>query len=260
MIICLEIGNTNIYAGVFDNNEIILKFRYPSKTPFTADTFGIFLKDVLLKNGLNDTQIQSIILCSVVPALVATVNAACIKYLNITAIELKPGIKTGIKLSIKNPHELGADRIANAVAAVDSFPNKNLIIVNFGTATTICAINKNKSFLGGAIIPGIKSSIESLIEKTSKISDIEIYPPKAATGKTTACQLQSGLLYGQLGAIKEISLRIQNEEFNNEKPILISTGSYASLFDYKNIFTINIPDLSLHGLNMILQKNIQKNI
>jgi len=255
MIICLDVGNTHIYGGMLIGDKIKLRFRYPSASPCTSDTFGIFLKEVLIKNGLGDEPIEAVNLCSVVPGLDYSIIAACKKYLSITPLELKPGVKTGIKLAIKNPLELGADRIANAVAATHYYPNKNIIIIDFGTATTLCAIDKNKTYLGGAIFPGIKLSMESLSQKAAKLSAVDIVIPESALGKSTATQLQSGLLYGQLGAIKEISQRIHQSVFQDEPAILISTGGYAHLFEQEKYFTANIPDLVLHGMRLIWEKN-----
>ena len=255
MIICLGIGNTHIYGGVFVDDEIQLRFRYPATIPCTSDIFGIFLKEVLAKNGLGNQQVQAISICSVVPALDYSVVAACKKYFSLTPFELKPGVKTGIKLAIKNPLELGANRVANAVAATHHFPNRNLIITDFGTATCLCAIAKDKTYLGGAILPGIKLSMKSLSEKTAKISDVEIAMPESVLGKSTVTQLQSGLLYGQLGAIKEISQRIHQSVFQGMPAILISTGGFAHLFEQEKYFTINVPDLILHGLRLICERN-----
>lgn len=255
MIICLDIGNTHIYGGVLKENEIKLRFRYPSTFPCTSDTFGIFLKDVLEKNSVDSTSIQAISLCSVVPSLDYSIVSACKKYFNITPLELKPGVKTGVKLAIKNPLELGADRLANAVAAVNAFPNKNIIVVDFGTATTLCTITKDKTYIGGAILPGLKLSMESLSSKAAKLAAVEIVAPTDVLGKSTEVQLQSGLYYGQLGAIKELTQQIIQTSLANEETLLLSTGGYAHLFEKAAFFTVNMPDLVLHGLRLIWEKN-----
>ena len=255
MIVCLDIGNTHIYGGVFVGEEIKLRFRFPSTSACTSDTFGIFLKDVLEKNALDSSSINAFSLCSVVPALDYSIISACKKYFSLTPLELKPGVKTGIKIDIKNPLELGADRVANSVAATDYFPDKNIIIVDFGTATTLCTLSANTAYLGGAILPGIKLSMESLSKNAAKLSDVDIAVPSSALGKTTSLQLQSGLVYGQLGAIKEISRRINKQVFQSDPALLVSTGGYAHLFENEDFFTHNVPDLVLHGLRLIWQKN-----
>ena len=255
MLICLDIGNTHIYGGVFIDQNIKLHFRYPTTSLCTSDTFGLFLHDVLDKNGLDSKIISAIAISSVVPTLDYSIIAACKKYFSIIPLQLKPGVKTGLKLDVKHPLELGADRIANAVAAVHHFPNRHLITVDFGTATTICAISKDNTYLGGAILPGFKLSMKALSNNASNLLDVNISVPESALGKTTTTNLQSGLYYGQLGGVKEIIHKITQSQFKQEPPLLISTGGYAYLFEKENFFTVNIPDLVLHGLRLIWEKN-----
>ncbi len=255
MILCLDIGNTHIYAGIFIDDEIKLRFRYPSVQTCTSDVLGLFLRDVLRENGFHPDDVDAISLCSVVPSLDYSVNSACRKYFNLTPLELKPGIKTGINLEVKNPLEVGADRIANAVAAVNHFPHKNIIVIDFGTATTICAINKDKAYLGGAIMPGLKVSMESLASSAAKLSTVDIVEPEHALGKSTQANIQAGIYYGQLGGIKAIIARLQETTFTKEPPVILATGGYAHLFAGKKLFSVSIPDLVLHGLRLIWEKN-----
>ena len=255
MILCLDIGNTHIFAGLFADNAIQLRFRYPSKQPCSSDVFGLFLKNVLRENGFDPHNITGISLSSVVPSLDYSVVAACIKYFGITPLELKPGIKTGLNLDIKNSLELGADRIANAVASLQQFPNKNIVVVNFSTATTVCAISKQRTFLGGAILPGFKISMESLYQNTAKLASVEIVKPATALGKATDTNIQAGLYYGQLGAIKEIVAQYKTHVFDSDEAVVLATGDYAKLFEQENYFTTIVPDLILHGLYIIWGKN-----
>lgn len=226
MILCLNIGDTYIYGGVFLDHEIKLRFRYPSVDACT-DTYGLFLKEVLEKNGIDKEDIRAVSLCSVAQTLGQSIIAVCKKYFSITPFELKAGIKTGIELEIKNPLKLGADRMASAVASAHHFPNRNLIIVDFSMATTLSAQSNEKVYLGGAILPGIKSSIEAFSDRAEKLSD----------------------------AIKEVTQRTNQSIFLSEPAILISTGDYAHLFEQEKFFTINVPDLVLHGLRLVLEKN-----
>ncbi|EKD91572.1 MAG: hypothetical protein ACD_29C00482G0001 [uncultured bacterium] len=216
---------------------------------------GLFLKNALRENGFDPSLVKAICLSSVVPSLDYSVVSACSKYFSITPLELKPGIKTGLKLDIKNPLELGADRIANAVGALHHFPNKNLIVIDFGTATTLCAISKERAYLGGAILPGFKISMQALFQNTAKLSSVEIIKSENALGKTTITNIQSGLYYGQLGAVKEIVHRYKTHVFNNEEVIVLATGGYAHLLENENLFAMNMPDLILHGLHFIWEKN-----
>lgn len=257
MILCLDIGNTHIYGGVFSSDELKLRFRYTAVHACTSDQFGLFLRSVLTENGVDPSQIENIALSSVVPSLDYSINAACIKYFSITPLELKPGVKTGIKLNVKNPLELGADRIANGIAATHYFPNKNIIIVDFGTATTLCAVSKESAYLGGVIMPGLKLSMSSLCDNTAKLTTVDIIKPRYALGRSTAENIQSGLYYGQLGAVKEAIRHIRNDVFQQSEPVVIATGGYAHLFERENIFSVRQPDLVLHGLRLLLTKNAQ---
>ena len=255
MILCLDVGNTHIYGGTFVNDEIALTFRYPSLSPCTSDTFGLFLKNVLRENHLQPEKVAAICISSVVPSLDYSITAACIKYFDINPVMLKPGIKTGLKLSIKNPLELGADRIANGIAATEQFPNKDLIIIDFGTATTVCAVSKDKAYLGGSILPGMKTSMQSLSANAEKLSSVDIIRPQMTLGKTTTANVQSGIYYGQLGAIKEITRRFRQEVFNNQPVLTIATGGYTHLFEQEQLFDVTVPDLVLQGLYKVWQKN-----
>jgi type III pantothenate kinase len=193
----LDVGNTHVFAGLFLNQEIILRLRYPSSQPITSDTFGLFLKNALRENNFNPADVKAISLSSVVPSLDYSIVAACIKYFSLAPLELKPGIKTGLNIKYNNPNELGADRIANSVAAVHQFPNRNIIIVDFGTATTLCALSKHKEHLGGAIFPGMKVQMQSLTRHAAKLSAVDILQPTHVLGKTTETNIQSGLYFAR---------------------------------------------------------------
>lgn len=255
MILCLDIGNTHIFGGLMQDNTILLRFRYPSDHTMTSDVLGLFLRDVIQANQFDPSAVNGVSICSVVPALDYTVRAACRKYFKLSPLFLKPGVKTGLKLGIKNPLELGADRIANAIAAIERYPKRHLIVVDYGTATTVCVINKHNTYLGGAILPGFKLSMESLSQKAAKLSAVDILKPDNALGKTTATNIQAGLYFGQLGATKEIIAQLNATVFTDEAPIVISTGGYAHLLQSEQLFTENLPDLVLDGLYLVWQKN-----
>lgn len=255
MILCLDVGNTHIYGGVFEKDKIKFTFRYPSDQTCTSDVLGLFFVNVLRENELDPKMISAICIASVVPSLGYTITAACKKYFNVNPVVVKPGIKTGIKLDVKNPVEVGADRIANAVAAIHNFPNKNIIVLDFGTATTLCALTKLGAFIGGAILPGFKVSMEALASKASQLSAVNIVKVEKAVGRDTVSNIQSGLYFGQLGAVKEIISRINQEEFSDDPAVVLATGGYASMFVGHHIFQKNMPDLVLDGLRLILEKN-----
>lgn len=258
MILCFDIGNSHIFGGVLIGNDIKLRFRYNSNQIGTSDQIGLFILNVLRANGIEPKQLEHVAICSVVPSLDYSFNAACLKYLNTTPFILKPGVKTGLKLDVKNPLEVGSDRIATAIAAIDKFPNKNIIIIDYGTATTHCAISKNKTFLGGTITPGIKISMEALTHNTAKLPAVEIKTPTETLGKTTITNIQSGLYYSQLGASKIIIENLTKEAFQNEKPIIIGTGGFSHLFKDEGLFDCIAHDLVLFGIKIALEKNLKK--
>ncbi len=255
MILCIDVGNTQIFAGVFAGEKLLLRFRHDSRSKQSSDQLGIFLKDVLRENSIDSKKIKHISICSVVPQIDYSLRSACKKYFSIEPFVLKAGVKSGLKICYKHPQEVGADRIANAIAAIHKFPNRDIIIIDFGTATTFCAISADRSYLGGVITPGMRLSMEALQANTAKLSAVEIVKPKNVLGRTTADSVQAGLYYSQLAVMKEITQRIQHECFNDKKPLLLGTGGFAYLFSEENIFSEIIPDLVLHGLRMALEIN-----
>lgn len=255
MILSLDVGNTQIYGGVFDGEKMLISFRKNSKSGSSSDEVGIFLRTVIKENGLDPKKVQKIVLCSVVPDVIYSLKGACQKYFGINPFILQAGVKTGLKIKYRNPLEVGADRIANAVAATQMHPQKNLIIVDLGTATTFCAINAEREYLGGSIIAGLKLSMESLEAKTAKLPSVEIVSRTEALGLSTVESLQSGLYYGHLGAMREIITKVSQECFKGEKPFVIGTGGFSSLFEKEKIFDQIAPDLVLKGNLIALEKN-----
>lgn len=255
MLLTLDIGNSHIFGGIFDGEELRLRFRYDSQQLITSDQLGVFLRAVIRENNMDYQKIGDVALCSVVPSLDYSVRSACLKYFNVEPFILKAGVKTGLNIKYHNPIEVGADRIANAIAASELFPKKNLIIIDLGTATTFCAVNQHRHYLGGTIISGLKLSMTALEANTAKLPSVEILKPQAALGKSTKESLQSGLYYGHLGSLREISQRISEEAFDNDDFTIIGTGGFSHLFDRENIFTLTVPDLALHGLKMAYLMN-----
>lgn len=255
MILCLDVGNSHIYGGVFDGDRLILQFRYPSTAVSTSDQLGVFFRQVLLENNIPIHNITEISVGSVVPSIDYSIRSAVIKYFNNTEpFFLKAGVKTGLKISYKNPLEVGADRIACAIAATHQFPETHLIVVDFGTATTFDIVRKDNNYLGGVIMPGIKISMSALNENTAKLPPVNILKPEKVIGQTTIANIQSGLYYGHLGAITKIIEKISAEAFGSEKFLILGTGGFCSLFEQENIFTAVIPELVLHGLRLAYAK------
>lgn len=255
MILALDVGNSQIYGGVFEKEKMLLSFRRTSKQGPSSDEVGVFLRTVLRENEVDPKKVKQIVLCSVVPDVIYSLRGACIKYFGLNPFILQAGVKTGLKIKYRNPLEVGADRIANSIAATHLYPQKNLILVDLGTATTFCAISKEKDYLGGAIVAGLKLSMEALEAKTSKLPSVEIVSMNEALGRSTIESIQSGLYYGHVGTIKEIRERISNECFSGDKPFVIGTGGFANLFEKEKIFDVVHPDLVLKGLLFSLKMN-----
>ncbi len=258
MILCLDIGNTQIHGGVFKGEEIIIQFRKTSRQQFSSDEIGIFLRSVLRENKIDPDSISGISICSVVPDLNHSIGSGCIKYFHIEPFFIKPGVKTGLKIKYRNPLEVGADRIANAVAAINLYPNKNLIIIDFGTATTFCVVNKAKEYLGGIIMPGIRISMEALVSNTAQLPIVEIKEIAEVIGKSTVESIQSGLYHGQIGMVRELKTKIIKDVFQDEDPIVIGTGGFSRLFENTHLFNDIIPTLVLRGLYKAYLMNIKR--
>lgn len=255
MMLCLDVGNSQIFGGIFSDNKIQLRFRHETKLGGSSDDLGIFLRSVLRENSIDHSGINKIAICSVVPNIDYSLRAACIKYFGCDPFLLEAGVKTGLKIKYRNPLEVGADRVANAVAAVAAYPKQNIIIVDLGTATTLCAINKDKEYLGGAIMPGMRISMGALQTNTAKLFPVEIIAPETVIGRSTIESIQSGLYYGQLGLIREIAQRTIQENFCEQSTVVIGTGGFAHLFEKEKIFNIILPDLVLDGLRLAMQMN-----
>jgi len=256
MILCLDIGNSHIFGGVFNkSNKLLLCFRHATYASITSDQLGTFLKNVLQENNFDPKQITAIALCSVVPSIDYSLRAACKKYFKISPFVLNSSIKTKIKIKTINPAENGADIIAGIIAATHHHPQKNLLIIDLGTVTTIAAVTKNREYLGVTFIPGIQTAMNSLQTNAEKLFTVEIIKPKKALGRSTTDSIQAGLFFGHLGAIKEIISRITKEIFNQKKPLLIATGGFAHLFKHEKIFSHLEPDLVLHGIKLAYEIN-----
>ena len=255
MKLCLDVGNSHIYGGVYDAGRALLTFRKASKLGSSSDEYGLFFRTVLRENDLDPNRVTEIALCSVVPEVVYAISGACQKYFDIRPFILQAGVKTGMKIQYRNPLEVGTDRIANAVGGIALYPGENIVIVDLGTATTLCAIVKDHSYKGGVILPGLKMSMQALESGTSKLGSVEIIRKDICLGRTTAESIQSGLYFGHLGALHEIIHRIQLEEFDGQRPRVIATGGFASLFGGSGLFDQVVPDLVLRGLLAVLELN-----
>ena len=195
MILVIDIGNTNNKLGVYDKDDTLIEsWRLSVSVPRTSDEIGIYIKSLFEEHNLSKEDFEGVIMSSVQPSMNYTFARACEYYIGKTPIIIGPGIKTGLNIKYYNPQEVGADRIVNSVAAYRLYGGP-CIIVDFGTATTFNAISKNGEFLGGCIAPGIKTSLNALVHKTSKLPNVELVKPATAIGKSTAANMQAGMVY-----------------------------------------------------------------
>lgn len=258
MILCLDVGNSQIFAGLFENGKCIFRFRKSSVAQSSSDELGIFLRTVLRESDFDPKSIEQIALCTVVPNLMHSLRNACMKYLDLDPFILQAGVKTGLKIKTSNPAEIGSDRIANAIGAITRYPGENLIVVDFGTATSFDAISAEKEYHGAVIVPGLRISMEALEMKTAKLPSVEIVKAERALGRSTTEAIQAGLYFGGMGAVKELVARITAECFPGKPPKVLATGGIARLFEDSGIFVEFLPDLVLEGLHTALLLNIDR--
>lgn len=247
MLLCLDVGNTHILGGVYRNDKLLARFRYATHLIGTSDQFGMFLINILKANTIKPDEIKAASICSVVPSCDYTIRHTLIHYFKADIFVLQAGVKTGLHIKYKNPNEVGADRIANAIGAVSAFPDKNIIVIDMGTATTVCAITKTKDYLGGTILPGMRLGMESLKNNAAKLMEVDIEIPSNYIGRTTRESIQSGLFFGQLGALREVIAGYKREMFKDMVTI-IGTGGFSQLFKDYSLFDKIVPDLVLNGL------------
>ena len=255
MILCLDVGNSQLLCGVYDGKKRVAQFRRSSVVRSSSDELGVFLCAVLRENGIEPEKVLHIAMSSVVPDMIYSMRSCCQKYFDIDPLVLKPGVKTGLKILYRDPKEVGADRIGDAMGALKLHPDRNLIIVDFGTATTITAVTRKREFLGGAIMPGVRIAIEALASKTAQLPLVEIVPASSAIGRSTIESIQNGIYWSNVGMIREITDRITEEAFEDDHPLCIATGGFSHLFDDEDLFDAIHPDLILVGLYEALKMN-----
>ncbi|MBN8828614.1 MAG: type III pantothenate kinase [Sphingobacteriia bacterium] len=256
MLLCLDIGNSQIYGGFYDDTKFIHEFRLNSKMGWSEDHLGTLITAICKDQKIDPSQIQAFLLCSVVPSLDVVIRRLAKKYFNLEPFEIKPHIKTGLVLDkFRNPNEIGADLIAGAIGAVNMYPNTNLLIIDMGTATTLVAINKAHEFIGGVIIPGLQTQLNALIQGAEKLSSVELTKPTNFIGHTTTAAIQSGILNCHYGGIKYLVENSAKEVFGNETYKVIGTGGLVKLIADDNLFNNVASDLLLKGLIIAYQMN-----
>ncbi|CAM4105277.1 type III pantothenate kinase [Mesobacillus thioparans] len=257
LIFVFDVGNTNIVLGVYEQEELKHHWRIETNRHRTEDEFGMIVKNLFDHVNLSFSDIDGIIISSVVPPIMFSLERMCQKYFRLKPLVVGPGIKTGLDIKYENPREVGADRIVNAVAAIHEYGSP-LIIVDFGTATTYCYINEHNQYMGGAIAPGIGISTEALYSRAAKLPRIEISRPDDVIGKNTVSAMQAGILYGYVGQVEGIVKRMKDKSAAPTK--VIATGGLANLIAQEsNVIDVVEPFLTLKGLQLIYKRNMDKN-
>jgi len=255
MLLCLDVGNTQIHGGVFSGDTLRCQFRKSTHPLGSSDELGVFFLAVLRENGVDPAAITRVAICSVVPPTAYPLRSACVKYFRREPFILQAGVRTGLRIRYRNPLEVGADRIANAIAATQRHPGRNVIVVDCGTATTFDMVAAAGDYLGGAILPGIGISAEMLASRTARLPAVEIARPEAALGRSTVESVQSGLYHGHVGAIRHLVGELSREAFAGAAPVVMGTGGFARMFEREKLFDEIVPELVLFGLRQAEQLN-----
>lgn len=257
MILVLDVGNSNIVVGVYKGTKLISEWRLSTQTIRSADEYGIQFVNLFKLADIKIDAIEGVIMSSVVPNIMYSLEHMVRKYFKILPIVVGPGVKTGINIKYDNPREVGADRIVNAVAAHEIY-KKPLIVIDFGTATTFCAIRQNGDYLGGSICPGIKIASDALFQRAAKLPRVELLKPTTTICKNTVTSMQAGIVYGYIGQVEYIVRKMKSEmESIGEKNVfVVATGGLAKLISEESKYVNDIhPFLTLEGLRIIYEKN-----
>lgn len=260
MLLAFDVGNTNIVLGIFKDGKMITNWRLETDNGKSADEYGMIIGQLFKYEGLEVEDVKDVIISTVVPSVLYTLQHLSMKYFHKKAMVIGPGIKTGLIVKYDNPKQVGADRVVNAVAAHAKYGGP-LIVIDFGTATTFCAISENAEYIGGTIAPGLKISSDALFEKTAKLPKVELEEPGHVICRNTINSIQSGLVYGHMGMVDYIVKKMKTElleySHNDTKEVkVIATGGLATLID-AGIDCIDHVDkmLTLEGLELIYRKN-----
>ncbi|MEM9026411.1 MAG: type III pantothenate kinase [Verrucomicrobiota bacterium] len=256
MDLCIDIGNSNTVIGLFNGEHLGESFRVSTQTKSTSDEMGLLIYNLIRSRSLEPREVKRIAISSVVPGALQSLQQGCRQFFDLEPFVLKAGVKTGLSIKTRVPEEVGADRIANAIGGISAFPGSPLIIVDFGTATTFCAITQGREYLGGLIAAGMRLSMEALYTKTAKLNPVPIEAPEFALGKDTTQNIQSGLFLGQVGLAKEAICRLTAEVFPDQKPLVIGTGGFAPMLNNEIGFDHVRPNLTLEGLRVALERNL----
>ncbi len=254
MLLTVDVGNTNITLGLFKEDKVYATFRITTQVVRTSDEFGSLIAEMIARKGININSIKDVIISSVVPKVMYSLNSGIIKYFGIKPIIVGVGTKTGIKINRTDPREVGSDRIVDAVAAYELYGGP-CIVIDFGTATTYDLVSGDGTLEAAVTAPGIKICAKALWNETAKLPEIEIKKPASILAKDTITSMQAGIVYGYIGQSEYIIDKMKRESgLNNIK--VIATGGMGRII-YENTDKIDIYDnqLTLQGMKIIYEKN-----
>lgn len=253
MLLVIDVGNSNTVLGIYCGDQLLHDWRLTTDKSRTVDEYAMLTHELFGLSGLHFTDVDDVIVSSVVPSMLPTIDGLCQRYFNLKPYVVGPGIKTGMPILYDNPKEVGADRIVNAVAAFDAH-KCSLIVVDFGTATTFDYISAKGEYLGGAIAPGLGISTEALFERASKLPRVEIAKPQQVIAKNTVNSMQAGIFYGYVGLVDGIVARMKEEA--KDSPLVVATGGIAKVIasSSQSINSVD-PNLTLEGLRIIFKRN-----
>jgi len=256
MLLAIDVGNTNIVLGVFGGSKLIQSWRLLTLRERTADEVGLVVTGLFAHEKIALTAIDAIVIGSVVPILTPIMQSMCERYFGKSALIVKPATNAGMPILYKNPAEVGADRIANSIAAYEAYGRHKLplIIADLGTATTFDAVSAKGEYLGGVICPGPQIAAEALFQRAARLPRVDVRKPASVIGQTTIGAIESGLFYGYLGMVEAIIKRMTDEL--GGKATCIATGGLAPLIvPESTLFIATEPDITLHGLRIIWERN-----
>lgn len=253
MLLVIDVGNTNITLGVFSKEELIGTFRLTTKTPRTSDEYGIDICNLLEHRNFTIKDIDDVTIASVVPDTMYSITSAIIKYFDITPIIVGPGIKTGIRLAMDNPKEVGADRIVDAVGAYELYGGP-VIVIDFGTATTYDLITQDGTFGAGVTSPGISTSVKALWQEAAKLPKIEIKKPASILARETVSSMQAGIVYGYIGQTEYIIRKMKEESKISDIKVIATGGLGKIIAEETQMIDIYDPNLTLKGLQCIYKR------
>lgn len=257
MLLAIDVGNTNIVLGVFEGATLVQSWRLTTLRERTADELGLLVDGLFAHARMDKSRVRDIILGSVVPPLTSTTRAMVERYFGVKALTIEPGVETGMPVLYENPAEVGADRIVNGIAAYEKFgkaAGRPLVVVDFGTATTLDAVTAKGEYLGGAICPGVQISADALFQRAARLPRIDVRKPPRAIGRTTVGAMESGLFYGYVGMVEGLVRRMGEELGGNA--LCVATGGLADIIAPETVLIHHVdPDLTLCGLRIVWERN-----